>query len=192
MKLIKATFAAGLILLSSSVNAIDMPWDNDHRDRWRGDNRWNNDFDFFDDIWGDMFGDMAGDFDFEIRIRANAEGWGRGRGRGDNYWRGNQRVYGDHRYHGGRYRPYGPYRHPGLYGAPLQTVPYGVAPRQRPPIPAAPRPVQHYRPFAPVAPAARAPMKPKATKKPSPSPWSADEPEQQPAWATKAPKPATP
>ncbi|MGB5518383.1 MAG: sulfur globule family protein [Gammaproteobacteria bacterium] len=191
MKLIKATLAAGLVLLSSSVSAFDMPWDNDRRDRWHGDNRWNNDFDFFDDIWGDMFGDMTGDFDFEIRIRANAEGWGRGRGRDDNYWRGDQRYYGDHRYLGGRYRPYGPYRHPGRYGAPVPAAPYGVAPRQRPAMPAVHGPAQGYRAPAPVAPAARAPMRPAATKRSS-SPWSVGESEQQPAWATKAPQPAVP
>ena len=132
MKLLQTTFAAALVLLSSSATAFDMPWDdNDHRDRWRGDNRWDNSFDIFDDIWGDMFGDMAGDFDFQITIRANADGWGRGRGRGrrDQYWRGDNRYYGDHRYYsdhrsyGGRYGPHGP-RHPRFYGAPPpRTVP---------------------------------------------------------------------
>ena len=189
---IKAIFAAGLILLSSSAIAIDMPWDNDRHDRWRGDNRWANDFDFFDDIWGDMFGDMAGDFDFEIRIRANAEGWGRGRGKGrsDNYWRGDQRFYGNHRYYDGRYRPYGPYRHPGVYRGhrPAAPPPYRVTPRQRPAAQPAPGQARTYRAPAQAAPAQNAPMQPRTTRQAQQprSTWAA-EPAEQPGWATKAP-----
>jgi hypothetical protein len=171
MKFISTTFAASLVLLSSTAMAFDMPWDNDRRDRWRGDNRWNNDFDFFDDIWGDMFGDMAGDFDFEIRVRANADGWGRGRGRGrgDHYWRGDNRYYGDHRYYGGRYRPYGPYRHPGFYGAPPPVAPYMTAPRPQPYLPpAAPGFSPANRPPLSAAPATRAPAGSRAPNQSAP------------------------
>ncbi len=191
MKRIKAMFAAGLILLSSSAVAIDMPWDDDRHDRWRGDNRWGNNFDFFDDIWGDMFGDMAGDFDFEIRIRANAEGWGRGRGkgRGDNYWRGDQRFRGNHRYYDGPYRPYRPYRHPGIYrGHRPALPPHRLAPYQRPPAQAAPGQARTSRAPAQAAPARRAPTQPRTAPQmqQAESPWST-EPAQQPAWATETP-----
>ena len=205
MKFIKATFAASLVLLSSSAIAWDMPWDdNDHRDRWHGYNRGDNKFDFMDDVWGDMFGDMFGDFDFEITVRANAEGWGRGRGRGrgDNYWRGDHRYYGDNRYYGGNryygerhrpYRPYyGPYRQPGFYRAPPAAAPspYGAATQTRPPAPSPAYRTPSYRAAPSRAPVPRDPR----YRPPSPidvsaqkAPAAAEQALQQPPWATKAP-----
>jgi len=207
MKLIKATFAASLVLLSSSAIAWNMPWDdNDHRDRgrWNSGHGHDSGFDMFDDVWGDMFGDMFGDFDFEITMRANAEGWGRGKGRGNNYWRGDhryrgdQRFYGDNRYYGGRhgpYRPYyGPYRQPGVYGAPPPLTPYGVATRPRPPV-AAPRQTPanrapSYRAAPSRAPGTRAPRTSATTAanvSAQKAPPATRQAPQQPPWATKAP-----
>ena len=164
MKLVQTSFITALLFCSTTAIAFDMPWDNDRRDRWRGDNRWGGDnrwdtgIDAFDDIWGDMFSD----FDFEITFRASAEGGGRGkgrskgRGRGKSHSKGQSRSRGegrsDHRlrsynrerYYGGNVytRPYRPYGYPLVHPLPrpVRPAPAAVVPHRRtPPVPPPPK-----------------------------------------------------